>query len=51
MRVNINQLIKSRATGTVPAAGTKSIASLADQLKEKGFDISMRNSSFFDCAS
>ena len=28
-----------------------SIASLADQLKEKGFDISMRNTSFFDCAS
>jgi hypothetical protein len=28
-----------------------SIASLSDQLKEKGFDISMRNTSFFDCAS
>ena len=28
-----------------------SIASLADQLKEKGFDISMRNTSFFNCAS
>ena len=28
-----------------------SIASLTDHLKNKGFDISMRNTSFFDCAS